>query len=278
MASKLSIQKYRDTVKMLTTRAKSHDLNSLLDYIAEAELALSTKIYYLTAIIQTRTSGESSLGKIREYRDKLVDELQKERERDNFSTRQREIADRVDYTDIVRVVGYMREDRHNSVEDMVDYLLLKISLTTPLRNDLGGLLVTRDKRLLDRTDNNWAYVPSIGDCFIVINRHKTYKTNGPIILNMGPEISDDIRWLTNERFGRYLFETKKGGPYSTSAYTHKLNSITKRYLGTPFGSVMFRKLYLTEKYGGIYSQMETDAKQMGNSVNAQKIYYISNKK
>lgn len=280
--SENSIQQYENVFNFLIRKANgSKKLSDIYEVIKNADVKPTTRMHYLNTVIAINNlmpfpaSDDKAFAIIVKDRDKLLSSIQETRKIDNYSDRQRAVADSVSQQDILQALANLYEERNNSKADLANYLLLKISSETPLRNDLAKLRITRDRDQVKNLAENWALVtPSKVTLFI--NRHKTSATNGSIILEMSPDVSRDINRLVQAGASKYLFTNNRNEPYSSSAFTHKMNRLTKEQLGVPFGSLMFRKLYLSDKYGSVTKEMERDAKVMGNSVRAQKEFYIDN--
>jgi hypothetical protein len=87
----------------------------------------------------------------------------------------------------------------------------------------------------------------------------------------------DLKKLTGD--GRtYLFTDRTGKPYTSSSFTHRLNSVFQKHIGQKLSSTLLRKIYLTDKYKDykkVKSEMESDAKQMGHSVATQQEHYVA---
>jgi hypothetical protein len=220
----------------------------------------------------------SDLSAITEARDRLGATIDQERKEDNLNDNQKEVMGQITNTDIETAIERLNANKHLSSKDLEDYILMRLSYPAPMINDLMQVLVVKNKNNLKRENsiylpprNNQAGVISIID-------HKTSNVNNrrPIIRELSPTLTNDCKRLVNATKRIYLFENNKREPYTSSAFSHKLNSLFKRHLGAGFSSTTLRKIYLTGKYGHVLKEMKSDAQQMANSTGVQQSHYIDN--
>lgn len=279
-----SVQQYTEKYSFLVKATGSDDLREILNYIKNAPVKDTTRLMYLNSVISLRNIDPLSIndrGNIIddyvEYRDNIIEAIKFKRGKDNLSERQRAVADNVSMNDIQEMVKKMEKAKNESLKDLEDYILIYIMSNSPLRNDLMDIRVTTNKSDSNQTNYNWIYVPPKGKATLTINQHKTSGSVGVIVFDLDANISNDIRNLiANSPDGKrmYLFENANREPYSSSAFTHLMNRITNYYLGTPFSSTMFRKIYDTHKYSKVLREMEADARRMGHSLGTAREFYI----
>jgi hypothetical protein len=282
MTTEISRKQYIQTYLYLIKKSKSEKLDDIFDYIEKSDVKDTTKLNYLNSIIGLKKHDpklvKGDLSNIIEFRDKLNYELMKRRDKDNMTEKQRSVIEKVTSQDIEEVISKLNEEKNTNPKALEEYILLKLMFPQPLRNDLMELKISRQKGLLK--EFNSIYLPSKknSQATISIVDHKTSHPGNrrPITKVLDVELTNDIKKMVKEGNREYLFENGKGKPYSSSAFSHKLNNMFKRLLGVSFSSTVLRKLYHTDKYKDAEKEMKEDSKQMGHSVNTIRKNYIDN--
>ena len=282
MVSLNSKKQYLQTYLSLIKKANSSDMNDLYDYIVKSKVKDNTKLSYLNSIISLKKIDSElvtgDLKDISELRDKLNIKIEKAREVNNITESQEVAMNKINLNDLKKFVEELAEAKDNSIRNLEDYLLIKLMVEFPLRNDLQEIRLTTHKQDL-KTPFNVIYIPKSGKSILSLKEFKTARKEGEIIIDIPIDISDDIRKLIKlDKFRKFLFVNRDNNPLSSSSFTHKLNSLFKKRFGIPISSTIIRKIYLSGKYSGVLEEMKEDARVMGHSTQTAQKIYISNKK
>lgn len=164
-----------------------------------------------------------------------------------------------------------------------DHLLSLVVLslytdTQPRRNlDYQKMLVVKSWKEGDASDEN-NYYDIKGQRFI-FNKFKTAKTYGRQIVELPEALKATLTYYIKRH--PLAKEMKTGYPLLVDAHGEPLtavNAITRllnKLFGKKVGSSMLRHIFITDKYGGAKTEMETDATAMGHSVaEQQKVYNV----
>jgi integrase len=195
----------------------------------------------------------------------------------------------ISFNDLIKVLEDYKKKANDIIKDkkeqitnkehdtLTAYILLELYLNqAPLRNDYKDVLISNSPRVskkeTDDKDNNY-YVVSTGT--FVINDYKTSGSNGSIIFNVNSDLKKFIKkYISYSPDVKYLFYNQNMEPYSSSAFTNKINKIFKDAIGVPLSTTMIRHIYLTNKYGDLKKEMYKDAKMMGHSTDTQQGIYV----
>lgn len=283
MASEISKNQYLKTYSMLIKRTNSTDLDDIFKYIVNSKVKDATKLSYLNSIISLKKIGyediKNNIDDIIELRDKLNTQIEQHRNTDNLANpKQKKALSTLSREKLLMFQNKLNENKNKSIKNLEDYILINLMNTYPIRNDLMDIVLTNKKSDVKKMkDKNILYIPTKknSESYLILNNYKTSKTNGRIILNIEPQITNDIKNLIKD--GRkYLFVNSKYEPLTSSAFTHKLNRIFEKEFGIGISSTIIRKLYLSDKYKDILDEMKKDAHIMGHSPQVAQNIYISN--
>lgn len=279
MPKRNSVELYLNNLISLMKKANTEDAVELMEWIMKQPIKLRTKHNYLNSIVSVNKLKpgfiKGNISKVKEERDMLQSEINATVKESNITDKQKEVMDKVKWEDVVALVEKLKEQKDKSPKALEDYLLVAL-MNPPLRNDLQEIRVSRDGR--DCKDN-CIFVPrNKRPAKLFIRDHKTTSRGGDAIIRLLPlDISQDIQKLVGD--GRtHLFADRTGKPYTSSSFTHRLNSIFKKHIGYNISSTLLRKMYLTDKYKDykkVQNEMAEDAKQMGHSVGTQQNHYVA---
>jgi integrase len=278
MVKSNSAELYLKSYIALIKKANTDDPQQLLNYIASQDLKDRTKHNYLNAIVSLHKHNPSlvkgDVAIIKKERDRLQREINKAVKADNITDKQRAVMDKIDWADIEALLEKLKKQKDDSKEALEDYILLAL-MNPPLRNDLQEVRVSHSRQ--DCKDNCILVPKAKGQTTLYIRDHKTTSRGGkPIIRKLDEGLARDVKELVAD--GRsHLFVDRKGQPFTSSAFTHKLNKLFLKHLQQPISSTLLRKLYLTSKYGDVKKRMnamKADADQMGHSVQTQQTNYV----
>lgn len=272
---------YLKTFLSLIKKCGSEDLDKIYEYIIESKAKPNTRLNYLNTLIGLKKSDPTlitgDLSKFIEMRDKLKTEVEGGRKVSNVSENQKKVLDAVNLQNLEEFAKDLEVNKDRSLRDLENYLLIKMMINYPLRNDLQEVYLTNVKRDLAK-DENILYIPKTrGNAVLSLKHYKTSKTHGNIEITFDTSLTNDLKKLAKidpER--QYLFQTKDKKPMSSSNFTHRLNTLFKNQFGMPFSSTLIRKIYLTSKYKPVTDEMKTDAQIMGHSLATQRENYIRN--
>jgi hypothetical protein len=158
-------------------------------------------------------------------------------------------------------------------EGMEAMLLSLYSLFPPQRSEIFSNLIITTTKPTDK-DNNYLYRKSTNVYFLIINKHKTFRSAGEIT----EQITDKQLIKMLNRYlklynTKYLFQYSDDKSLSPSDISKMLNQTTKE-LGDKLGSSSMRHIYLSNKYSGVMKDLEFDVQKMGNSVGVAVSNYI----
>lgn len=273
-----SAELYLKSYIALVKKVGSDDPSAMKAYINNLPLKDRTKHNYYNAIVSLHKHYphlvNGDISEIKTERDKLQKAINKAVKTDNITAKQREVMEKVDWADIETLMHKLKADKDSDKVALEEYVLLEL-MNPPLRNDLQEVRVSRLKA--DCKDNCIFLPKGKGAAVLYIRDHKTTSRGGkPIIRRLSDELGKDIRELVKD--GRtHLFVDRAGLPFTSSAFTHKLNKLFTKHLNQPISSTLLRKLYLTSKYGDVKkraTEMKKDAEQMGHSVETQQTNYV----
>jgi hypothetical protein len=283
MATDISKKQYISTYLFLVKKAKSENIEDIFTFIASSDVKDSTRLNYLNSIIGLKKLDpnlvKGDLSHIIDFRDKLGTKVDKSRKKDNLNENQRKVYEQVSSKSIEDLIEKLKGEKATDTKALEEYILLRLMYPKPFRNDLMDVEICKQKGMLKQ--RNCIYLPAKKDSkgIIAIVEHKTSSRNGkPLTRELDADLTNDIKTLVKKTDRKYLFQNGKDKPYSSSAFSHKLNSLFKKHLGTPFSSTMMRKIYLTNKYKDVMEEMEEDAQDMGHSKETAQKVYIDNKK
>ena len=284
----ISKQQYSRTVDFLAREAKSKDPDDLLKYIGSRNVKPNTRYNYLNAIISLQKADPEAmvgdLSKIYKMRDELKKILTLERCKNNLTDKQREVMSEISKDDIEDLIASLGSSK--DVKDVEDYILLRLMFPEPMRNDLSEIKIVRNKQNLGKY--NAIYIPTKKTlkAIVKIVDHKTSSSANakPIVRELDLDLTNKIREFVKDKaktnkdgvFQSYLFQDSSGKPYSSSAFSHKLERMFKKRLGSAFSSSTLRKIYWTGEHGDKYKAMKECAQNMGHALKTAQEYYIAN--
>jgi len=161
-------------------------------------------------------------------------------------------------------------------QEASDSLLLNFyTLFPPQRSEVfSNLRVVVGKTEPVDIDDNYLWKKNNTSFYIVLNKYKTVTKHGKMI----EQISDKTLIKMIQKFitdfnPTYLFENDKG-PLKPSNISSILCKLTKP-ISDCLSSSNFRHIYLTDKYGSVMKDLESDTSIMGNTPSVAMSNYIS---
>ena len=279
---------YSRTVEFLAREANSREPDELLKYIQCRNVKPTTRYNYLNSIISLQKADPEvmvgDLSEIYKMRDELKKSIELERSKNNLTDKQREVLSEISKDDIEKLIASLASSK--DVKDVEDYILLRLMFPEPMRNDLSEIKIVRNKLNLGKF--NAIYIPTKRTlkAMVKIVDHKTSSSANakPIVRELDLDLTDKIREFVKDKakvnkdgvFQAYLFQDSSGKPYSSSAFSHKLERMFKKRLGSAFSSSTLRKIYWTGEHGDKYKAMKECAQNMGHSLATAQKEYIAN--
>jgi len=273
-SAKLYLKNYKTVLK----EAGEADEDKILETIRNSAVKDCTKLARLNAILGLEKLNKQYVqfgtAKIKEYRDLLNRTIKQARSENNLTDNQQKVMSSVTFDDVKGFVQELGNSKKHNKKVLEDYVLLKIMTEYPLRNDLEEVLVT-DKKREDGLNN--VYIPADPNENVVLSIHeyKTARTHGPIIIQFEKDLSNDIRELVKDN-RRYLFVNAKGESYKYSGFTKRLQKLFSDRFGQKISTNVLRKMYLTNKYSGVFDDMKRDNYVMGHNMDTAQQCYIAN--
>jgi hypothetical protein len=277
-----TVTTYLKNYLQVIKEAASENEDVILKHILNKNVKDTTKTNLLNSIIALGRLNPTlikNIDKFSKERDKMAKSVATSLKQDNLSSKQRSVIESISFKDIETLIEKLNTDKGNSKEDLEDFVLLRL-MTPPLRNDLQEVEICKSKK--GNAKKNCVVLGKDPELRIV--QHKTTSRGGkPIIRKLDTALAADIKNLVSD--GRtYLFTNKSGGPYSSSAFTHKFERLFDKHLHKKFGATTLRKLYHTEKTSADMTKMlelkhkiDETAKNMGQSTAVIQSHYIDNK-
>ena len=156
--------------------------------------------------------------------------------------------------------------------DKQKYMVLKLYLSIPLRNDMRDLqIVTYAKyKKLDadaKKGNNYFIKQQKPLKYMIgLNRYKTAGTYGEKIIDIDPSLYPEIgSFLRKSGHTSYLFTKKSAGPFSSIEFTKYMKSIFAK-TGKAVSTTMLRHIVATINGGEALKAQKELASNMGHSV------------
>lgn len=156
--------------------------------------------------------------------------------------------------------------------DKQKYMVLKLYMMYPLRNDMRDLqIVTNAKyKKLDadaKKGNNYFIRQQRPLKYMIgLNRYKTAGTYGEKVIEIDPSLYPEIgAFLRKSGHTSYLFTKKTGGPFSSIEFTKYMKSIFAK-TGKAVSTTMLRHIVATINGGEALKKQKALASNMGHSV------------
>lgn len=281
MPQQNSKQTYIKNWLQLINETGSESPDKILEHVLNKPVKPNTKANLLNSIIslvRMKPTLVKDISKFEQARNKIQAEIRAMNKEDNFNDKQRDISNKVKWSDIETMHAQLKDGKEHNLED---YILLSLMIP-PLRNDLQDIKICTNKK--DLTKLNCLFLNG-NKSILRINQHKTTSRGGkPIIRELDEELTNDIKQLISD--GRsHLFVNRFKQPYKQSTFTHRVESMFKKHIGIPIGSTMLRKIWHTantkddlEKIAELEAKVEKTANNMGHSINVVKSHYVDNTK
>lgn len=254
------------------------------EFISNLKSDANKANYYkaLSVVLGTMAGSKKFKSDYKYYSDKLteVNAPIKERQRNNEPT-ERQKNNWITIDEIMekknKILDRLTNKFTGNSIDRWDLLLryFIVCLYTdiePRRNEYLNMYVV--KRESQATDKQKNYLV-LDTNKLIFNNYKTAKKYGQQVFDYG--LADNFKTALalylkyhplREKDEFRLLVKYDGRPITANGITVNLNAA----LGKGIGASMLRHIYLTDKYGGLMSEMEKDANAMGHSVEQQKEY------
>ena len=139
------------------------------------------------------------------------------------------------------------------------------------RNDYCSMEIVRDKKRVPRA-NNYYILQKDGQDVMVLNRYKTAKHYGQKRVKVPEQVQSTIR-ASLDRFQRkYMFSQLKDPqkPWTTQYTTNRMGRV---FPGKRWGSILMRKIVITEFAERRKGSRMALAKAMGHRLDTTERYY-----
>lgn len=283
----LSRQHYEKTVEYLFREAGSKNPNVILKYVKNKEVKPTTKFNYLNAIISMKKvdphSFPENIDAVKKERDNLRVIINKNNSQSNTTDRQKAVMDVVKMEDIQNVINKLAVTKDKSLKDLEDYIILKLMVDDPVRNDYMEIKIVRRKSALGEYNAIYMPIKKGQKAIIKIVDHKSSDTPSgkPIVKELDPELTEDIKDFIKRssnagKIRQYLFQDREGKAFTSSAFSHKFHRLFSKHLNVPFSSTTLRKIFWTGLYGEKEKEMKKSAGNMGHTTFTVRKFYIAN--
>lgn len=156
--------------------------------------------------------------------------------------------------------------------DKQKYMVLKLYLSIPLRNDMRDLQIVTyakyKKMDADAKKGSNFFIKNQRPLkyMIGLNRYKTSGTYGEKVIDIDPSLYPEIgSFLRKSGHTSYLFTKKSGGPFSSIEFTKYMKSIFAK-TGKAVSTTMLRHIVATINGGEALKAQKELASNMGHSV------------
>ena len=179
--------------------------------------------------------------------------------------------------EVLKEINKKRKLNKDQFERLLDLIILGLYTLQPPRRNIDYLnmfILTNPYNAEDHgTEKN--YVDLVSKTF-VLNNYKTAGTYKTQIVPINEELFNIIKLYIKFRNDKssnipFLIDFEGNPIMESNALTKKLNAI---FDGKKIGSSMLRKMYLTNKYSDVMTEMKTDAENMGTSSSVMQTNYI----
>ena len=269
-----SVKTYGSVLKsiMKDLDMKSHkdldDHKKVMEYLKEMPVnKRKTRLSALFVLTENDNYKTKMLEDINEYNSNVSKQDKNEKESENWISK----------ADIISLYDKMKKDA-NSIMKKKD---LKMRDLQEIQNFimLALFVLQKPRRALDYVEMKIRNVDKKSDNYIqgnklVFNTYKTSKSKGQQIIDIPKELKTILNKWVKINPSEYLLFDVKGNKLSSV----KINQRFEKIMGKKFSVNMFRKLFLTDKYGDTVKKMkelEKDMIEMGSS-KAQVNHYVKN--
>jgi hypothetical protein len=161
-----------------------------------------------------------------------------------------------------------------------DYLIaLLYTEMPPTRCDYSPMTILTEEEfnLLDCIDTNYLVLKQDGDMYFIFSAYKTAKVYKTIHQPIESKLLLKVlhKWIIVNNSGWLLLNYKED-PLSSNALCKQIIKIFS-VCGKNITTTMLRKIYLTDKYGDVNSEMNKDSLAMKHSLNCQQNFYVATK-
>lgn len=289
----ISKQQYVKTYEYLLREVGSNDLEKILKYILTKRVKPTTQFNYLNSIVSLKRADPKAItgniDKIKDEREKIRETINAALSKSNLTERQKAVMDKVNRSDIEKVMKSLEETKDGSTRDLEDYILLHLMMPDPMRNDLSEILITKKRTDLDKFNSIYIPTKRNSQATIKIVDHKTSsaKFGKPIVKELSVDLTNDVKkFIKNSNLSGiprvYLFQSRNGKPYSSSAFSHKFQRLFKKHLNVSFSATTLRKIFWTDQRAKIEEvdkqnkALHQSAGNMGHNLETAKRFYVSN--
>lgn len=254
-----------------------------------------TAIVAIIALLKLKDAPEKVIEEYRKEQMKAIDKVNEHYKSGEKSDKQKEnwlsvddletiLTDQEKQYDEIR--GRVRGDlKPNTYLDTQNYILLKIHLDYPIRNDLADtkIITVNAFNKMSKSkqrEGNYLVLNKTSGKF-VLNEYKTDKHYGQKEIELNKELVDTlntfIKWRAKHGYANeFLLVNKFNKPMTANNITKSFLRLFSNY-GKSISTTMIRHIILTEKFGEKNKEKEEMADIMMNSTKTIDEKYIKNK-
>ena len=274
--------------KHLTSMRFLMDYDAMIDKIDKMELAFTTKTSYLTAICATLGQYPKYHKLYKRYQTLMIknaNEIRSETQKNIRNEKQKESI--IPMAEIIETRDFIRKQFDDGItekgmnsecwEYLLSYFLICLYTEQPVRRNKDFaecFVVFEEPETLDDKKNY--YVASTGE--FIYNNYKTSSFKGQQRFT----VNEKLKKIIDEYLFFYINHIDVQTPaefpllvHYDNRRIHPVNGIT-RTLNKAFqrniGSSALRHIYITEKFGETFKEMEETANAMAHSTKMQKEY------
>ena len=285
-----TLEAYAKTLERLKKRCDGDSMykflnkpKNVLECISDNPNTIKTVLVPVIMFLKLKDADESIIDAYKEIQDEAVAKINEHYKSGEKSEKQKEnwlsleelqdilLKEEDDYETIKeKVRGQLRP---NTYLDTQQFILLKIHLDYPIRNDLAEMEIiptsSYKKYSKAKQQSGNFLVINKSSAKIVLNQYKTDKHYGMKEIDLNEELTDTlnewIAWRKKHGYGsNYLFINKYKNPMNSNAITKAFMRLFKQY-DKQISTSMIRHIVLTEKFGQVNKEKEDMADMMMNS-------------
>ena len=151
------------------------------------------------------------------------------------------------------------------------YTLFNIYARMPMRNDVSEMEAIQKRAYNklseeEKKSKNYLVLEKNG-MFFVLNKYKTAKKYEELDLPIEDKsLKKIIRFYLKHNGMGVMFKTSTGKSITRTELSKLLIKFSKKYMNKSISTTLFRKIYLSSKYGDMKKEMEADSKVLGHDV------------
>ena len=285
-----TLESYAKTLERLKKKCDGDSLYKFLNKpketlkcISDNPNSIKTTIVPILMFLKLKDADESIIDAYKEIQDKAIEDINEHYKSGEKSEKQKQnwlsveelkdilLKEEDDYETVrAKVRGQLKP---NTYLDTQQYILLKLHLDYPIRNDLAEteiIPVSQFNKFSPAKQRAGNFlVINKNSAKLVLNEYKTEKHYGKKEIELNDDITEALNewiiWRKKHGYGsNYLFINKYKNALNSNGITKAFMRLFRVY-DKQISTSMIRHIILTEKFGEVNKEKEEMADVMGNS-------------